>query len=173
MSMLVTACSVRAGQATPPVIPATAHSSEAITRTPDLGNQIRGMKVQLVARDSHPTVQLADGTYRSTNDTASPDYADVTLLAEPTALGDLNGDGIADAAALLAENYGGTGTFVSLLAILDVGGQPVQAGAYLIDDRPKIGSMRIDNGQITLGSEIHGPNDPGCCASLPVTDTLA
>ena len=116
MSMLVTACSVRAGQATPPVIPATAQSSEAITRTPDLGNQIRSMKVQLVARDTHPTVQLADGTYRSTNDTASPDYADVTLLAEPTALGDLNGDGIADAAALLAENYGGTGTFVSLLA---------------------------------------------------------
>jgi hypothetical protein len=40
-----------------------------------------------------------------------------------------------------------------------------------VDDRPIINSIDIQNGQILLDAIIHGPNDPGCCAAEPVTDT--
>jgi hypothetical protein len=127
--------------------------------------------VQLVAQDAHQTVQLKDGKYRRRNDPTSPDYADVTLLSEPMAFGDLNGDGLGDAAILLAENYGGTGVFVSVLAVLDVDGKPLQSGAYLIDDRPAIHGLRLGKQEIVLEADIHGPNDPGCCAAFGVTET--
>ncbi len=86
-------------------------------------------------------------------------------LASQMAFGDLNGDGAGDAAVLLAENYGGSGVFVSLIAMLNQNGQPVQAASEMIDDRPQINSLSIQNGQIFLDATVHGPNDPGCCAA--------
>ena len=85
------------------------------------------------------------------------------------AFGDLNGDGSADAAVLLAENYGGSGVFVSLLAILNVGGHPVQAAAHMVDDRPKIRGLHIEGREIVLNADIHGPGDPSCCAAFAVS----
>jgi hypothetical protein len=78
--------------------------------------QLRNMKVQLVAQDAHATVQLPDGKYRGSQHPSSTDYAEIALLSEPIAFGDLHGDEMRDAAVLLAENYGGTGVFVSVLA---------------------------------------------------------
>ncbi len=121
---------------------------------------------QLVFQDSHPTVQLKDGLFQSPGDPTSVDYKRVNLI-EPVAFGDLNGDGSVDAAVLLAENYGGSGVFVSVLAILDQGGKPVQAASEIIDDRPKINSLSIQGGQMNVDAIIHGPNDPGCCAAWP------
>ncbi len=177
MILVVAACSATGLQSTPQSVPSSANTgpgqaSGTIAKQSALANQIRNMKIQLVAQNLHPTVQLTDGKYRSTSDPASPDYADVTLLPEPMAFGDLNGDGVDDAAVLLAENYGGTGTFVSLIAMLNVGGQPVQAGAYMLDDRPMISGLRVADQHIVLEGDIHGPNDPGCCASFPVLDTF-
>ncbi len=130
------------------------------------------MKVQLVAKDSHPTVQLKGGEYRSGGNPASPDYADVRLLPN-MAFGDLNGDGQGDAAIMMAENYGGTGVFVSLVAVLNAGGQPVQAGAVTIDDRPMVNILAIQDREILLDVKVHGPNDPACCAALPVQEAYA
>lgn len=130
------------------------------------------MQVQLVSSDRHPTVQLTNGKFHAAGDPASPDYADVSLLPSLIALGDLNGDGLGDAAFLLAENYGGSGVFVSLVAALNAGGKPAQAGASLIDDRPDITALEILDQRIMLTGSIHGPNDPGCCAALPVSETF-
>lgn len=130
------------------------------------------MHVQLVATDAHPTVELTNGEYKHGGDPTAADYADVSLLPQPIAFGDLNGDGLGDAAILLAENYGGSGVFVSVLAVLNSDGQPVQAGAYMVDDRPMITSLRIDKANILLTGDIHGPNDPGCCAALPISEVL-
>ncbi|MGE5074168.1 MAG: Gmad2 immunoglobulin-like domain-containing protein [Anaerolineae bacterium] len=135
--------------------------------------QLKNMQVQLVAKDSHPTVQLKGGEYKSGSDPASPDYADVRLDTAHMAFGDLNGDGSSDAAVLLAENYGGTGVFVSLVAVLNEGGQPVQAGATLIDDRPAPNIVSIQGREIVLDVKVHGPNDPACCAAQPITDGYA
>ncbi len=129
--------------------------------------QLKNASYQLVFQDAHGVVKLTDGVYQNGTDPASPDYADVAL-AQPVAFGDLNGDGAGDAAVLLAENYGGTGVFISVVAMLNQNGQPVQAAAEMIDDRPVLNSITIENGQIFLDAMIHGPNDPGCCAAQPI-----
>ena len=87
------------------------------------------------------------------------------------AFGDLNGDGWEDSAVLLAENGGGTGTFVSLLVLLNDNGQPRQADALLVDDRPLITSLEIISGKISLVAVIHTVSDPACCPSLEVDQT--
>ncbi len=150
-----------------PVVPtATSMAVSGLT-----AEQINNMSVQLAARDSHPTVQLKDGKYRNGSDPVSPDDADAELVQDRMAFGDLNGDGQSDAAALLAENYGGTGVFVSLVAVLNAGGQPMQAGSAMIDDRPIVDSVQIKGRQIEVDAKIHGPNDAACCAAFPVTQT--
>lgn len=113
-------------------------------------------------------VRLVNGKYMAGS---GVDYLAVNLL-EPIALGNLDGDGQADAAVLLAENGGGSGTFISLLALLNRAGQPQQTGEILIDDRPLINSLKIAGGKIILEAVIHGTDDPMCCPSFPVTETF-
>ena len=129
-------------------------------------DQLKNAAYQLAVQNSHQTVHLVNGAYQSGNDPASADYVSVTLT-EPIAFGDLNGDGVSDAAVLLAENYGGTGVFVSVIAMLNQNGLAVQAASELVDDRPILNSITIQDGQIILDATVHGPNDPGCCAAQP------
>ena len=172
LGMITLACSLTSAPASPvgpspaPVIQAS--PTPAPTSIPALTiDQVDNAQYQLVFQDSHKTVQLTNGVYKNGNDPASPDFADVTLI-EQMAFGDLNGDGLGDAAVLLAENYGGTGVFVSVVAMINQNGKPVQAAAEMLDDRPMINSISIKDGQIYLDATIHGPNDPGCCAAQPI-----
>ncbi len=114
------------------------------------------------------TVKLADGKYTAGS---GQDYISAQMLT-PLAFGDVNGDGIDDAVVLIAENGGGSGTFVSLVVMGNQGGQPVQTSATLIDDRPVINGLKIDQGKIILDAVIHGDQDPMCCPSLPVSETF-
>jgi len=143
------------------VVPSVVPTPSISALTPD---QVKNAKYQLAIQDSHPIVQLTNGAYQSTTDVSSPNFMSISLSPQ-MAFGDLNGDGAGDAAVLLAENYGGTGVFVSVIAMLNQNGQAVQAASELIDDRPEINSISIQNGQIFLDATIHGPNDPACCAA--------
>jgi hypothetical protein len=159
------ACSLTSSPASTPAptaAPVIPTSVPALT-----ADQVKNAAYQLVFQDAHKTIQLKDGIFQNTTDPTSPDYMDI-VLAPQMAFGDLNGDGIGDAAVLLAENYGGTGVFVSVVAVLSQNGQPLQAGAQMVDDRPMVNSLTIQNGQILLDATVHGPNDPGCCAMQPV-----
>jgi Immunoglobulin-like domain of bacterial spore germination len=113
------------------------------------------------------TITLSEGKFQSGLGT---DIFSAVLQPE-IAFGDLNADGVADAAVLLAENGGGSGTFVSVIAMLNQNGVPVQAGAMLVDDRPIIDSITIEGGKIILGATIHGPNDPMVSPSFAVIET--
>lgn len=77
--------------------------------------------------------------------------------------GDLNGDGVDDAAVFLVESGGGSGNFVYVAAQLNQNGQPVDAGAVWIEDRVQIISADIENGQINLEITAEGPGDAACC----------
>lgn len=112
--------------------------------------------------------QFLDGKYAFGGDPTVTGYADIKLL-DTYAFGDLNNDGVDDAAVLIAENYGGTGVFVSLNAVLNEGGRPRHAASTMIDDRPKINLLSIRGGVITLDATIHGVNDPACCPEWTVT----
>ena len=175
VSVVLAACSPASTLPAPP--PATqpglaATGAVSIPPVPSLTlDQLKNMDVQLVATDKHPTVKLSNGEYKAGAAAGSPDYADVKLVPDFVALGDLNGDGREDAAFLLSENYGGSGVFVSLIPVLNQDGNPVQAGGILIDDRPKITGLEIQDGRINFTGNVHGPNDPACCAAQPVVES--
>ncbi len=109
--------------------------------------------------------QLTDGKYERG---AGATYVSLTLL-DFFSFGDLNKDGVDDAAVLLAENYGGTGVFVSLAVMVNENGQPRHKASYLIDDRPQINSLDLHDGTVFLDAVVHDPNDPGCCPEMQVT----
>lgn len=111
--------------------------------------------------------RLTDGVFERGEDPAGVDFMRVRL-GDTVAFGDLNGDGLPDAAVLLAVNYGGTGVFVWLVAVLNRAGSGEQAAVYFVDDRPLVESLDINDAQIRLEGLIHGPNDPGCCPNQPI-----
>lgn len=128
-------------------------------------DDLRGALVSLSTLTGETPIpyQLTDGQYQP----AAGSAGDATVfLLEQMAFGDLNHDGAGDAAALVAENYGGSGTFVSLVVFLNENGHPVQAATAPIDDRPSIQSLGIEAGQVSLAATIHSFEDPMCCPTL-------
>ena len=113
------------------------------------------------------TITLVNGYY--SNGSAADPYS--VQMLDMVAFGDLNGDGAVDAAFILVENGGGSGQFESVVAVLDSGGAPTQAGQAQLGDRVRINSMTITSGTIALDMLVQGPNDPMCCPSLPETQT--
>lgn len=83
-----------------------------------------------------------------------------TSIRPGVQFGDLNDDGVDDAALLLSENMGGTGTFVSLVVIFSQDGKFKQAPGITIDDRPVINSIAIGDNKVKIDVLVHGPNDP-------------
>ena len=134
-------------------------------------DQLKNADYAITGFDNASTLyHFTDGQYQK-GDPSSPDFADLRLL-DFMPFGDLNEDGVDDAAVLIAENYGGTGVFVSVYAMLNENGQPRQAASYAIDDRPQINALEIRNGEIFLDAVVHGPSDPLCCPASPVTRTF-
>jgi len=90
------------------------------------------------------------------------------LLDEPMARGVVGGQPAA--AVLLAENGGGSGTFVSLALVRDIGGQPVNVACTLLGDRPRVRSLAFDeDGGITVDLVQVGARDAFCCPTTPMT----
>ncbi|MEW6504118.1 MAG: Gmad2 immunoglobulin-like domain-containing protein [Chloroflexota bacterium] len=111
--------------------------------------------------------RLTNGVFQRGEDPAAVNFMEVRL-GDGLAFGDLNDDGLPDAAVLLAANFGGTGVFVWVVAVLNRDGRGEQAGLYFVDDRPRVESLQIKDARIELEGVIHGPNDPGCCPNQPV-----
>jgi hypothetical protein len=136
--------------------------------TPD---QVKNAEYTLDLVESMPTFTLVDGTYQSGTDTSAPGYFQATL-SDKVAFGDLNGDGLGDAAVSIGISMGGTGVFEYVVAMLNQDGQPVQAGYYFVDDRARIDAMTISDSRIVADAMVHGPNDPMCCPTLAVQASL-
>lgn len=164
----VTAADTAAVTAAPIEIPPTLTPTAAPTPTslPELTEeQLKNSVYQ--GRIFTEPIPLVDGVYSS----GMEEYALLVRLQPQIAYGDLDGDGLEDAAVLLAVNGGGTGVFVHLAAMLNQGGQPVQAGEVFIDDRPRINALAIRDGLIHLEAVIHGPEDPMVSPTLRVNMT--
>lgn len=134
--------------------------------------QLKNAQYQLGARDDHTVVQLIDGKYQQGADAIALDYAYIGLT-DFVFIGDLTGDGINEAAAIFIENYGGTGNFGFLAIYSNVNGLPVFLYSTIIDDRPMINEVNIENGEVYLDATIHGFEDPGCCPALSTTRRYA
>lgn len=131
----------------------------------DLGN----MEYQSMLLEK--PVLLSNGIY---SETVVPDSATgvttVQLLETPVAYGYVGG--FEAAAVLIVENGGGTGQFVTLALVQDVGGEPVNTANVFLGDRPNVTNLAIDaDGSITVDMIQVGPNDAFCCANMPMTVT--
>ena len=135
-------------------------------------NQINNVRYPVSVREDGLVVQLVDGQYQQGTDPIDPDFAYVTVT-QFVAFGDLTGDGIGDAAVIFFENYGGTGQFGVLAVYANVSGEPVFLHSTLIDDRPMVNSINIENGEIFIDAIVHGAEDGGCCPTLPTTRRYA
>ena len=167
------ACSVTSIIPLTPTPTAYVFPTEVVpTVAPMNADQIKNAEYTIIGFDNASTLyRFTDGTFKRGADFSAPDYADLRLL-DFMPFGDLNQDGLDDAAVLIAENYGGTGVFVSVAAVLNDNGQPRHAASYMIDDRPQINTLEIRNGQIFLDGVVHGPSDAMCCPTFPVTRTF-
>ncbi|MEW6180574.1 MAG: Gmad2 immunoglobulin-like domain-containing protein [Chloroflexota bacterium] len=178
---MAAACNLPSGFGQPaeatetPVPTASPTVQETETATPALLSPelLENMEYTLPAgADGEPvSFRLTNGLFQRGEDPASMDFMQVRL-GDALAFGDLNGDELPDAAVLLAVNYGGTGVFVWVVAVVNRSGSGEQAGVYFIDDRPVVERLAIEAGQIELEGLIHGPNDPGCCPNQPVRRAL-
>jgi hypothetical protein len=139
----------------------------APTAAPDYVAKIRNAEYQLSLTDSLQIVQLTNGKYEQ-GAAGSTDFISVSVT-DFVARGDLNGDDENEFAALVAENYGGSGTFVFLAVFADVDGTPVFQTSTLVDDRPLLNELSIEDNEIFLDAVIHGFEDPMCCPAWKTT----
>jgi hypothetical protein len=125
---------------------------------------VRDADYPLGAVDAPRTVRLVDGSY--TEGSSGADYLAVTMT-DFLALGDLDADGEDEAAALVAEQYGGSGAFYFLVVYEHQDDEPVYAASVFIDDRPILTGLSIRDGEIYVDVTVHARDDPMCCPSLP------
>jgi hypothetical protein len=129
--------------------------------------QVRNSEYQLGFLDQIRIVQLTDGQYQE-GSTGSTDYISVSVT-DFIARGDLNGDGENEAVAIVAENYGGSGTFVFLAVYQYLNDEAVFRTSIFLDDRPMINHLAVENGEIFVDAVVHNKDDPMCCPTLATT----
>jgi hypothetical protein len=129
--------------------------------------QIRNSEYQLGFLDQIRTVPLQDGQYEEGNP-GGTDFVSVSVT-DFIARGDLNGDGENEAVAIVAENYGGSGTFVFLAVYQYLNEEAVYLSSIFLDDRPQINDLAVEEGEIFVDATVHNPDDPMCCPTLKTT----
>lgn len=150
-----------------PVFP----TREPPTPLPDIPGispeQVRNSEYQLGFLDQIRTVPLKDGQYEE-GSPAGTDFVSVSVT-DFIARGDLNGDGENEAVAIVAENYGGSGTFVFVAVYQYINDEAVFLTSIFLDDRPLINALAVEDGEIFIDATVHQPDDPMCCPTLATT----
>lgn len=113
--------------------------------------------------------KLVSGKHEEAAAPGSASKVTVALFTPAFGTGDLNGDGAPDAAAVLASSGGGSGTFISLHAMVNDKGAVKDAGWVNLGDRVQVKAVAISGGVITVNMVKHGPNDPQCCPTQEAT----
>jgi heat shock protein HslJ len=116
---------------------------------------------------------LTEGLYESKPVEGDPARPIVQFVEGAEVYGDLDKDGVQDAAVFLVERGGGSGAFTYVAAQLNRAGQPVDAGAVRIEDRIQVRSAAMEDGQVVLDIVTQGPGDVACCGSHKVRKTYA
>ena len=114
-------------------------------------------------------IKLTEGIYK---EKVVPDSATdlVIRLSDMMAFGDLNGDGVEDAAVILVSDPGGSGTFYDLAAVINSGGKAKNVASVFLGDRVKIEGLSVRSGKIVVKMLSHRSTDPICCPSLEVDE---
>ena len=101
-------------------------------------------------------IELKDGQ-------GSADYSTFELM-KLHAIGDLDGDKQPDAAAMVAEDGGGSGHFYYLFVFLNKDGKLMQIEhPEWLGDRSVIQRVAINRGVLSVRFVTHRDSDPACC----------
>lgn len=106
-------------------------------------------------------VTLKQGAYAQGPETVN--------LEKVRGYGDLDADGVEDAAVVLASSGGGSGTFKEIAAVLNQGGVPTHVASADLGDRVKVEAIAVESGTIRAQLIVHDEADPLCCPTKPVT----
>jgi len=112
-------------------------------------------------------IKLSDGIYKEKIAADSATKV-VIKLSDKMAFGDLNGDGVEDAAVILVSDPGGSGTFYDLAAVINSEGKAKYAASVFLGDRVQVEEVDIRSGHLVVKIVIHDRTDPRCCPSLRV-----
>jgi hypothetical protein len=107
---------------------------------------------------SSHTAQLKDGLFEEAAAPGSSSKITVSLDKNQVE-GDLNGDGIPDAAVTLTAETGGSGTFTYLAAVINKNGAAEPLNSVLLGDRIIVKSLSIQSGQIEVDFLDHALNE--------------
>jgi len=175
--LLLGACSASGTSTADQAAPETATVAPAVptpeppTPTPDIPGispaQVRNSEYQLGFFDQIRLVGLTDGQYQE-GVPGSTDYISVSVT-DFIARGDLDGDGENEAVAVVAENYGGSGTFVFLAVYQYRNDEAVFLTSIFLDDRPMLNALEVEDDEIFVDAVIHDSDDPMCCPTLATT----
>lgn len=133
--------------------------------------------VRAQATDDKPNVLALEALRNATYHSAYADGDEITLAAGQAdiagaalvtltgyiAYGDVTGDGIDDAAAILATNTAGTADVYELAVFVAVEGAPANVATLVVGDRIILNDLQIEDGQIVLAMTGHSPTDADCC----------
>jgi hypothetical protein len=115
-------------------------------------------------------VTLVDGKTMSKPVELGAATRTITKILGRPASGDLNSDGKADAAVVLTQNPGGSGTFYYVAAAVNVNGQAHGTNAILLGDRIALRTVRIVGGQIIVAYADRKRSEPfSAKPTVPVT----
>jgi len=87
----------------------------------------------------------------------------VKLIGGIFPTGDLDGDGSDEAAVLLVEDSGGSGSFLYVAVLDRRGGTIENTGTRPVGDRVQVRTLEIEAGKIIMDVIQHGPADALCC----------
>lgn len=96
------------------------------------------------------SVQLRQGSRRMRTAFGSNRIYATIQLAETYATGDLDGDGVPDAAAVLVSSPGGVGTFLELQTVINQPGGLRQAASAYLTELAQVSSVKIEAGEIKV-----------------------
>jgi hypothetical protein len=125
-------------------------------------------------------VQFHDGVYDWVLDNPPPFFRQEdwrsSINRELVAAGDLDSNGVPDAAVIIGSRAGGSGFFITLAAVLNRSGVPENVASMYLGDRVVVNSVAIQAGEIVLDMLTHnddaGPNLPAwegqCCPNVPI-----
>jgi len=82
-----------------------------------------------------------------------------TVFGSPVS-GDLNNDGLPDAALMLVQNSGGSGTFYYIAAAMNTASGTAGTNAILLGDRIAPQDVEINNGEAVANYAVRKPGEP-------------
>lgn len=113
-------------------------------------------------------VKLSEGIYTEKYDIESESVLSIKV-SEYFVIGDLDRDGINDAALIITSSPGGSGTFYDLHVLSNRYFYIFDTSHFFLGDRVQPQNLSLENSIIYLNILTHGEDDPMCC---PTEDVL-